>query len=54
VVPLRTLAPIRRIVAREWENDRRASSRNDSYQKLRGHYTVLIEGTKLASLAAQR
>jgi parvulin-like peptidyl-prolyl isomerase len=45
---------IRRIVAREWENERRVSSRSDSYQKLRGQYTVLIEGTKLTSLAARR
>ena len=45
---------IRRIVAREWENERRASSRSDSYQKLRGRYTVVIEAKKLASLAAQR
>jgi hypothetical protein len=44
---------IRRIVAREWENERRVSSRSDSYQKLRGNYTVVIEAKKLASLAAQ-
>jgi parvulin-like peptidyl-prolyl isomerase len=45
---------IRRIVAREWENERRVSSRSDSYQKLRSHYTVVIETKKLASLAPQR
>ncbi len=44
---------IRRIVAREWENERRVSSRIDSYRKLRGNYTVVIEAKKLASLAAQ-
>ena len=48
------LDSVRRIVAREWENERRASSRDDSYQKLRGNYTVVIEPKKLASLAAQR
>ena len=45
---------IRRIVAREWENERRVSARSDSYQKLRSHYTVVIETKKLASLAPQR
>jgi len=45
---------IRRIVARDWENERRVSSRSDSYQKLRSHYTVVVETKKLASLAAQR
>ena len=44
---------IRRIVAREWENERRMSSRSESYQKLRSNYTVVIEAKKLASLAAQ-
>jgi parvulin-like peptidyl-prolyl isomerase len=44
---------IRRIVAREWENERRLSARSASYQKLRGNYTVVIEAKKLASLAAQ-
>ena len=44
---------IRRIVVREWENERRVSSRSDSYQKLRSHYTVVIETKKLASLAPQ-
>jgi len=44
---------IRRIVAREWENERRTSSRSDSYQKLRSQYTVVIEAKKLASLAAR-
>jgi parvulin-like peptidyl-prolyl isomerase len=45
---------IRRIVAREWENERRASSRSNSYQKLRERYTVVIEAKKPASLAAHR
>lgn len=44
---------IRRIVAREWENERRASSRSDSYQRLRSNYTVVIEAKKPASLAAR-
>jgi hypothetical protein len=48
------LHAIRQIVAREWENERRASSRSDSYQKLRERYTVVIEAKKLPSLAAQR
>jgi len=48
------LDSIRPIVAREWENDRRTSARTDSYQQLRGNYTVVIEAKKLASLAVQR
>jgi len=48
------LDSVRQIVAREWENDRRASARSDSYQKLRSNYTVVIEAKKLASLAVQR
>jgi len=44
---------IRRIVAREWENERRVSASSASYQKLRGNYAVVIETKKLASLAAQ-
>jgi parvulin-like peptidyl-prolyl isomerase len=44
---------IRRIVAREWENERRVSARSASYRKLRRNYTVVIEAKKLASLAAQ-
>jgi hypothetical protein len=44
---------IRRIVAREWENERRVSARSASYQKLRGNYTVVIEAKKLVSLAVQ-
>jgi parvulin-like peptidyl-prolyl isomerase len=44
---------IRRIVAREWENERRTNSRTDSYRKLRSQYTVVIEAKKLASLAAR-
>lgn len=44
---------IRQSVAREWENERRASSRSDSYQKLRERYTVVVEGKRLASLAAR-
>ena len=48
------LDAIRRVVAREWESERRESSRNESYQKLRGRYTVVIEAKGLATLAAQR
>ena len=44
---------IRQSVGREWENERRASSRSDSYQKLRERYTVVIEPKRLASLAAR-
>ena len=45
---------IGRMVPRaEWENERRTSSRSDSYQKLRSQYTVVIEAKKLASLAAR-
>ena len=47
------LNAIRRVVAREWENERRVTSRSDSYQKLRARYTVVIEAKKLASLAAR-
>jgi parvulin-like peptidyl-prolyl isomerase len=47
------LESIRPSVAREWENERRVSSRNDSYRKLRGNYTVVIEARLLPSLAAR-
>ena len=47
------LNAIRQAVAREWENERRAISRGDSYQKLRARYTVVIEAKKSASLAAR-
>ena len=47
------LNTIRQIVAREWENERRASSRSESYQKLRERYTVVIEANRPASLAAR-
>ena len=47
------LDSIRRIVTREWENERRASARSESYQKLRSNYTVVIEAKKLPSLAAR-
>jgi len=47
------LDAIRPIVAREWENERRATSRNDNYQKLRERYTVVIEAKRPASLAAR-
>ena len=48
------LESIRRIVAREWENERRASALSDRYRTLRGRYTVVIEAKKLALLTAQR
>ena len=44
---------IRQIVARDWENERRANSRSDSYQKLRERYTVVVEAKRSASLAAR-
>ena len=47
------LDAIRQIVAREWENERRTSSRSDIYQKLRERYTVVIEAKRPASLAAR-
>jgi parvulin-like peptidyl-prolyl isomerase len=46
--PLDTIRPS---IAREWENERRAGSRSDSYQKMRGNYTVVIEARP--TLAAQ-
>ena len=51
---LQELDDIRRLVAREWESERRERSRDESYQKLRGRYTVVIEAKRLATLAAQR
>lgn len=48
------LNAIRQIVAREWESERRANSRSDSYQKLRERYTIVIEAEKPTSLAAHR
>jgi hypothetical protein len=47
------LEEVRRVVAREWEDDRRASARSDGYQKLRDNYTVVIEAKRLSSLAAR-
>lgn len=48
------LEDVRRIVAREWESERRESSRNDIYHKLRSGYLVVIEAKKPASLLAPR
>jgi len=45
---------IRHAVARDWENERRASARDESYRKLRGRYTVAIEPKGLTARAAQR
>jgi hypothetical protein len=47
------LDTVRQVAAREWENERRASARSASYEKLRGNYTVVVEAKKVASLAAQ-
>ena len=47
------LSRIRQIVARDWENERRATSRSDNYHKLRERYTVVIEAKRPASLAAR-
>ena len=44
---------IRPIVAREWENERRASARNDSYRKLRDSYTVVTETKRVPSSAVR-
>lgn len=43
---------VRQQVAREWENERRGRSREDSYRKLREGYTVVIE-PKLPKVAGQ-
>jgi PPIC-type PPIASE domain len=37
------LQAVRQQVAREWENERRERSRNESYRQLRGRYAVVIE-----------
>jgi len=50
---LPALGDIRRIVAREWENERRTSARSASYQELRRNYAVVVEPKKPASLAAR-
>jgi hypothetical protein len=47
------LEAIRPSVAREWENERRVSSRSDSYQKLRANYTVVVEAKIQPSVAAR-
>ena len=38
------LAAVRRLVEREWENDRRSRSLNESYRRIRERYAVVIEG----------
>lgn len=48
-----SLETIRPIVAREWENERRVSSRTASYQKLLGNYEVVIDAKVLSSAAAR-
>jgi hypothetical protein len=47
------LEQIRPLVAREWENERRVSSRGENYQKLRSNYDVVIEAKLLPSVAAR-
>lgn len=47
------LESVRPSVAREWENERRVSSRGASYQRLRDSYTVVVEARRLPSMAAR-
>jgi parvulin-like peptidyl-prolyl isomerase len=44
---------VRTAVAREWENERRAATRAESYRKLRDHYDVVIEAAPAPSVAAR-
>jgi len=48
------LDSVRQIARREWETERRMNARHESYAKVRGNYTVVIEAKKLASLPTQR
>ena len=45
------LDEIRAEVSREWENDRRARSRDGNYRKLRDDYEVVVEATLPGSVA---
>jgi parvulin-like peptidyl-prolyl isomerase len=50
------LPPLERVrvaVAREWENERRAAARTESYRKLREHYHVVIEAAQPPLIAAR-
>jgi hypothetical protein len=51
VVP--PLAEVRPAVAREWENERRATSLSESYRKLRNQYEVVIEAKNVPPVAAR-
>jgi hypothetical protein len=47
------LEAVRAQVAREWENQRRVSSRNASYEKLRANYKISIEAKTPMAVAAR-
>ena len=47
------LNEVRPLVAREWENARRTSSRDDNYQKLRRDYDVVIEARRPPAVAGR-
>lgn len=46
------LDDVRQQVAREWENQRRERSREESYRRLRSGYTVVIDGIPRPALTA--
>lgn len=46
------LDDVRQQVAREWENQRRERSREESYRRLRSGYTVVIDGRPKPALSA--
>lgn len=48
------LEAVRQQVAREWENQRRERSREESYRRLRAGYTVVNEGLSTPTIAAPR
>jgi hypothetical protein len=50
---LPALETVRVSVAREWENERRVTARTESYRKLRDHYHVVIEASRLPQVAAK-
>jgi len=47
------LDDVRAAVAREWENERRLASMSESYRKLRSQYAIVIEATRVPSIAAR-
>jgi hypothetical protein len=51
VVP--PLDEVRAVLAREWENERRAASLAESYRKLRSQYEVVIEAGQVSPVAAR-